>query len=212
MFREYIMSRKYNLGGDKDVKTHIFFNPVKSGDLEDIKYLLNYDEENDAKYKDISNYIMRVIDKSEFLCKGVNKEYVTESFDKVDAVIVIGSSMNILPNGNIYGFALIQFDEIKNLLYIDLICSHTGIRGAGIKMMKEIEKICNKLMMDVIKLTSIESAISFYEKYGFVKKTSSCKTMCIMTKTVVKKSSSRSSKSPRSSKKLGGSKTRKLRK
>jgi predicted GNAT family N-acyltransferase len=203
------MSRKYNLGGDKYVKTHIFFNPVKTGDLEDIKYLLNYDEENDAQYKDISNYIMRVIDKSEFLCKGVNKEYVMESFDKVDAVIVIGSSMNILPNGNIYGFALIQFDEMKNLLYIDLICSHNGIRGAGIKMLKEIEKVCNKLMMDIIKLTSIESAIPFYEKYGFVKKTSSCKDMCIMTKTVVKKSSSKSPKSPRSSK---SPRTRKSRK
>jgi len=202
------MSRKYNLGGDKDVKTHIFFNPTKTGDLEDIKYLLDYDEENDAQYKSISNYIMQVVDKSEFLCKGVNKEYVTESFDKVDAVIVIGSSMNILPNGNIYGFALIQFDEMKNLLYIDLICSHNGIRGAGIKMLKEIEKVCNKLMMDVIKLTSIESAIPFYEKYGFVKKNSSCKILCVMTKTVVKKSSS---KSPRSSKKLGGGKTRKNR-
>jgi hypothetical protein len=39
--------------------------------------------------------------------------------------------MNLLPNGNIYGFALINFDEMNNSILIDVICSHVGIKYAG---------------------------------------------------------------------------------
>ena len=56
----------------------------------------------------------RLISKSEFLCKGLNHDYIVTSFDNADAVIIIGSSMNVLPNGNIFGFALINFDEKHN--------------------------------------------------------------------------------------------------
>ena len=58
--------------------------------------------------------------------------------------------MNILPNGNIYGFALVEFHEKYNSIYIDVICSHLGIKGAGDVLIKTVEDISRKLLMSEI--------------------------------------------------------------
>lgn len=195
MYRE-TMNGKYNLKMDKDVKTYVFFNKPGKNIM---KQFLKYDDAETNKYKDISEYILQLITKSEFLCKGLKHSYVKKTFARVDAVVVIGSSMNILPNGNIYGFALIEFDIKQNSVHIDVICSHYGVRGAGEKLIKEVELICNKVHLDNIYLTSVDTAITFYEKYGFVKNRKHCVDMCLMTK-ALKKSSSKSPKSPRSPK------------
>ena len=42
-------------------------------------------------------------------------------------------------------------------------------------------------MMDSVYLTSVKSAIPFYEKYGFTKYVKSCNDMCIMIKNMNKK-------------------------
>jgi N-acetylglutamate synthase-like GNAT family acetyltransferase len=190
------MNGKYNLKMDKDVKTYVFFNKPGKNIM---KQFLKYDDAETNKYKDISEYIMQLITKSEFLCKGLTHSYVKKTFARVDAVVVIGSSMNILPNGNIYGFALIEFDIKNDSVHIDVICSHYGVRGAGEKLIKEVEIICNKVHLNQIYLTSVDTAITFYEKYGFVKNRKHCVDMCLMTK-VLKKSSSKSPKSPKSPK------------
>ena len=190
------MNGKYNLKMDKDVKTYVFFNKPGKNIM---KQFLKYDDAETDKYKDISEYIMQLITKSEFLCKGLTPSYVKKTFLRVDAVVVIGSSMNILPNGNVYGFALIEFDIKQNSVHIDVICSHYGVRGAGEKLIKEVEVICNKVHLDKIYLTSVDTAIAFYEKYGFVKNRKHCVDMCLMTK-ALKKSSSKSPKSPKSPK------------
>jgi predicted GNAT family N-acyltransferase len=179
----------------KNIKTYIYFKPTKSGNLDDIKTLLENDDtitlyaNNDDtnrynSYENIKEYITRIIEKSGFLCKGLNPEYVSESFDNADAVIVIGSSMNILPNGNVFGFALMKFDEKSNSMYIDVICSHTGIKGVGDILMKEIENMTRTVLMKDIYLTSVKSAISFYKKYGFVKQDELCYDMCFMMKEI----------------------------
>ena len=41
--------------------------------------------------------------------------------------------------------------------------------------------------MTTIYLKSVKSAISFYEKYGFIKKNPLCDDMCVMIKTINKK-------------------------
>jgi hypothetical protein len=192
------MSVRYNLKNDRNIQTYVYFKPTESTILEDIKTLIeHYDEikvypnNEDVNpynsYKNVTEYIYRIITNSEFLCKGLNSSYISDVFDTADAIVIIGSSMNILPNGNIYGFALINFDEAHNSIYIDVICSHIGVKNAGDILIKEIQNICGKLFMTKIYLTSVKSAISFYEIYGFIKKNPLCDDMCLMIKTINKK-------------------------
>jgi len=188
------MSLKYNLKNDSNRKTYVYFNPTTNNNLEDIKLLLEnysniqlYNGTNpDNEYNNVCEYIIRIINNSEFLCKGLNPDYVSDSFETADAIIIIGSSSNILPNGNVYGFASINFDESTNSIYIDVICSHIGIKGAGDILINEIENISKVLLINKITLTSVKSAITFYEKYGFVKKDNLCNNMCLMTKYIKK--------------------------
>jgi hypothetical protein len=189
------MSLKYNIRKNEKFKNYIYFNPKKMDKLDDIKILLEHDNnihvypnsDNSTPpnyYKNIKDYIDRIINNSEFLCKGLNPDYVLNSFKKVDAILIIGSLMNILPNGNIFGFALINFDEKHNAIYIDVICSHIGTKTVGDILINVIEDISKKLIIEKIYLKSVHTAISFYEKYGFVKKEELCKDMCLMIKTV----------------------------
>jgi hypothetical protein len=186
------MSLKYNIKNNTDTKTYIYFRPTESNNLDDIKLLLEDDDKIDIypnnddinSYKNVTDYIYRIINKTGFLCKGLNPEYILDSFDNVDAVVIIGSGMYILPNGNIFGFALINFDEKTNSIYIDVICSHIGIKGAGDILINKIEDISRKLFIKKIQLKSVKSAISFYEKYGFTKYDKLCDNMCVMIKSI----------------------------
>jgi hypothetical protein len=199
------MSLRYNLRNDENIKTYVYFKPTENNNLNDIKTLIEYDGEiivypNDEdvnpynSYKNVTDYIYRIVTNSNFLCKGLNPSYISDSFDTSDAVIIIGSSINLLPNGNIYGFALINFDESQNSIYIDVICSHIGIKYAGDILIKVIQYICGKLFMTKIYLNSVKSAISFYEKYGFTKKEPSCDDMCLMIKNINKKTGGKTNK------------------
>jgi len=192
------MSLRYNITNDTNIKTYIYFKPTESNILDDIKLLIESDGEINVypnekefnpynSYKNVTDYIYRIIHHSGFLCRGLNPEYIVDSFDTADAVVIIGSSMNLLPNGNIYGFALINFDEEYNSIYIDVICSHIGIKSAGDILIKTIQDMCGKIFMTKIYLKSVKSAISFYEKYGFTKKEPLCDHMCLMIKTINKK-------------------------
>jgi len=189
------MSFRYNIKNDRNIKTYIYFRPTENAELDDIKLILEDDERFDVftnnddvnphnSYKNITNYIYRIITKTGFLCKGLNPEYILDAFEECDAVVVIGSSANILPNGNIFGFALINFEEYTNSLYIDIICSHTGIQGAGDILINAMQEISRKLLITEISLKSVKSAIPFYEKYGFIKFDKLCDNMCVMFKTI----------------------------
>ena len=189
------MSVRYNLKNNTNTKTYIYFKPTEGNNLDDIKMLLGDDGKIDVypnsedvnpynSYKNVTDYIYRIINNSRFLCRGLNPEYILDSFDTADAVVIIGSSINILPNGNIYGFALINFDEEHNSIYIDVICSHIGIKGAGDILITAIQDISKKLFMTKIHLKSVKSAILFYEKYGFTKYDNLCDDMCVMIKSM----------------------------
>jgi ankyrin repeat protein len=190
--KNHKMSLKYNIREKGDAKTYIYINPYPN--LDDIELILkDYDKlvayNNNYVGDSIADYVDSLMNKSGFLCKGLNPTYVLKSLANADAIVVVGSSMNVLPNGNMFGFASINFDKIHNSIYIDVICSHAGIKGAGDFLIKEIESICRKLSMEKITLQSVKSAIPFYLKYGFTKKKKSCNDMCLMTYHIEKKHS-----------------------
>jgi hypothetical protein len=199
--------KKYSLKSGHKTKPFIFFNSHKPerDEIEDIKIILgstfdvveNTHRDPHFNYNQLLHYIIRLKTKSRFLCQGIGTAYIEEAFGKADAAIILGDS-TILPNGNIFGFALINFND-DNSIYISIFCSHTGIYGAGEILMKEIEKMCQTLFMTEIHLESVESAITFYEKYGFVKHDESCVGMCEMTKIVKQRTAKKTKKrSPRS--------------
>jgi predicted GNAT family N-acyltransferase len=191
------MDSKFNL---KTLETsqYIYFNPTKIASIEDIKTIVELNNTfklpNEANvndnYKNLSEYIYRIIKNSNFLCKGLNASYVRDAFANTDAILVVSSSgVELLPNGNIFGFALLNFDETDNSIYIDVICSHSGIKYAGEVMINKVLELCEMLFIRKIKLNSVASAISFYEKYGFVKRSdcSDSNQLCKMERIYKKK-------------------------
>ena len=200
------MSGKFNL---KNLHTtsYVYFNPNSTNQLDEIHTIVemndafslpNEDDKQDT-YRHLTTYMNRVIKHSGFLCKGLNPEYIEDAFETADAIVAISSiHTKILPNGNIFGFALIQFNEKDNSMYIDVICSHTGIKYAGDILIKTIHHLCDILFIRKIKLKSVSTAIPFYEKYGFVKK-DVCNTeeeLCKMEKIVTKPKTPSKPKSP----------------
>jgi hypothetical protein len=231
MFYYYIMNNKYNIKNDTNVQTYIYFkpesslfNPTKS---KRNKFWLNFEGDNTFKvypngndidsddddddttvqniyensYKNVKDYIYRLVSNSKFLCKGLNPEYISQTFNNADAIVIVGSSNNILPNGNIFGFALINIDnpgrEYKSI-YIDVICSHTGIQGAGHILINAIEYIGRKLLMTHIYLRSVPKAYDFYKKYGFLKYGQECTyDGCIMRKYINRKKGGKNTRNTR---------------
>jgi hypothetical protein len=190
-------SLRYNIKRNRNIKTSIYFRPTESNHLDDIKLLLesnrkmdiypnSEDETQFNPYNNVTEYIYRIITNTGFLCKGLNPEYILDAFDDADAIVIIGSLMDILPNRPIFGFALIHFDETVNSIYVDVICSHIGIEGAGDTLINAIQEISKTVLMTEIYLKSVKSAIPFYEKYGFIKHDASCDDMCIMIKPIKK--------------------------
>ena len=173
-------------------KTHIYFNKT-TPEINDIKMLLtsanfdvypnDEDENKNNTYKNAMGLIQSKVE-NDFLCEGLSKDYITDSFKKVDAIVAVGSPGDLLPNGSVFGFALIQFNDKTNSIYIDVICSHIGIKYGGEILMKEIDNICKSLFMTQIRLRSVDSAISFYERYGFSKRDDLCEDMCLMIKNI----------------------------
>ena len=171
------MSPRFSI--KRDFSSKVFFNEeTLNSDLIDMKTILESEstlsiypnEEIDQNYRNVSRYIYHIVKNSKFLCTGLNDKYIRDAFKTTEAMLVIGSEhMNIYPNGNVFGFALLMFDQINNSLYVDILCSHVGIKGAGDILIKQIENIAKSLFMNSIKLNSVNSAVTFYERYGFRK-------------------------------------------
>jgi hypothetical protein len=88
-FRLWHKSAILNLQGCK---------PTESNNLDDIKLLLktdgkfvvypnNKDVNEYDSYENVKSYISTFINKNEFLCNGLDPDYILKSFDKVDAVL-----------------------------------------------------------------------------------------------------------------------------
>ena len=210
------MNSRYNIKKHNlTTKNSIYFNPESNNSLKDIEILLEDDIQEENSYKTVTDNIFRIIHKNGFLCKGLNPEYIFKSIGNVDAVVTIRSSLHnetlhneTLHNVNILSFAFIIFDEKHNAMYVDIICSHNYIQGAGDILMNELEQICKKLSMTTIFLKSVKSAISFYEKYGYIKQDVSCDNMCVMKKKLTTNSGG-NKKTPRTKKDKKGQKGQK---
>jgi hypothetical protein len=208
------MSSKYVISSD-NVSTSIFFNPIYKRRVEDIILMLESNDENKvyskkAIYKEITEYVNKKVSHTKSFCKGLNEEYITYSIDEMDAIVAIGTKgMDILPNGNIFSFALIKFNDNDNSIYIDVICSNANIKGAGDVLIRSIENISKTLYITKIKLKSVYDAITFYKRYGFskIKSCDDVDELCEMEKIVEKKTSARSG-SKASVKARSGSKAR----
>jgi hypothetical protein len=210
---------KYDLKKQMAVSSHIYFNPrVKH--LDDIRVIIESDNAfiletvpgDKSMYHQLSKYIHHLVTKSGILCQGLNSDYIKRSFRTSDAIIVLSSkAINILPNGNVFSFALIQFDEVNNFLYIDVICSNSGIKYAGDLLLSSIDRLCKSLLISKIKLKSVSSAITFYEKYGFRKKAAICDPghLCEMEKVIQRSSKTTSKSKSRSKTSKSNTKTRK---
>jgi hypothetical protein len=154
-----------------EIITNIFFNNNKK--LNNIKTILKNDNklkiyEQENIYKNLYIYIKNKIKYVECLCKNLDYDFIKKSFITQDAIIIIGSkNQDILPNGNIYGIALISFDEKYNNIYIDLLSTHIGTKNVGNILLNELEYICRKLYIQNIKLRSIKKTILFYMKYNY---------------------------------------------
>lgn len=189
-------------------QTSIFFNNSKLNDndfLESVKLVVeesgNYDvfpkpdSTGNTDYRSVCMLINSKITHSEALCKGLNPTYIKGEMPRTEAIIAIGSKgMDILPNGNLFAFAMLVLDERRNSMYLDIICSNNGIKGAGHILMTEINRIAKSMFITKITLNSVFDAVEFYEKYGFVRQ-EVCKEgdLCEMTKRIsVSKSKSKS--------------------
>jgi hypothetical protein len=75
-----------------------------------------------------------------------------------------------------------------------------------------LEDICRNLSIDKIYLKSVEWAISFYEKYGYVKQDTSCLDDCLMIKNIRKKIGGKKRKTRKTRKTNKTNKTKKTNK
>jgi hypothetical protein len=239
-----LMNNKYNIKNDTNVQTYIYFKPESSlfDPIKDNrnKYWLKFEGDNTFKvypnsndvdrdddttlqtiyensYKNIADYIYRLTTNSKTLCKNLPDYVGLKTFYYADAIVIVGSSNGILPNGNIFGFALINIndpDYTPNSIHIDVICSHTGIQGAGHILINAIEYIGRKLLMSQIYLTSVPEAYGFYKKYGFVNtsKDVNCNLVCTMRKYLNRKKGGKKTRktSTKRTKRTKRTKTRKI--
>ena len=172
---------KYDIRKSDKIKTSVYFR------INDIVTRLHTPsmqidvEPHGHTYKEITKRIDKMVQDG-VLCNGLSHTYISGVFDKADAVFVVHSS-DILPNKEtILGFALVQFLLHEEAFYVNIICSHKEVKGAGEFLLKKMEEISRKLSKKYIKLDSVNSAITFYEKFGFVKDIKTCNHMCLMIK------------------------------
>jgi hypothetical protein len=87
---------------------------------------------------------------------------------------------------DLYGFAVVNFTDDGNTMYLEILCSNKQkVTGGGSLLIKILDKMCNILMINHIKLLCInQQALEFYTKVniGFVPDYEPSFGMCRMTK------------------------------
>jgi hypothetical protein len=173
----------------------LFFNPkiIKENDYKFSKYNhLLEDSPNDlivlpsedtterekvSEFKKFRDHLYKGIRNSGKFCDGLKAGFVKDSLKDCDAVLRIESSRT--RSKKINGFATLKFFKGSKSLYIDVICTNTEIKGTGTYIINLLNKICDEIGIEQIKLSATESAVPFYLKTKF-----ECDPLCKMVKTV----------------------------
>jgi hypothetical protein len=127
-------------------------------------------------YLEIGKFVI-----SEIACKGLNQTYVEDSIARAHAIIIIGpAGVPLFPNNEsppltigdkipIYAFSTLTL-KTQDYLKADIICSNNALfSGGGSNLMDALEEMSKLIWAKYIILDSVQSAISFYEKFGFKK-------------------------------------------
>lgn len=174
IFKKDDTSLKYDIK-NKSTQTYIYMNPnvVVNFDvnLKNLNFIIVSDE---SKYNEISDYLIRLV-KNKLLCANLLYSKIVDALNNCTMLVIIGEN---LPYGTIYSFSAISYisESINTIygiekdtyLYADYICSHKNIKYAGDKLMNSLFQISNALDINKFQLEPVESAVSFYEKYGFI--------------------------------------------
>ena len=115
-------------------------------------------------YEAVCDTVHRVLlQKNTAFCQGLNEEFIDESLEKADAIVLVESVSN--RNKTLYGFATIQFNV--HALFVDLICTNNAFSGTGTFMMDILNQAATLLKKEQIELNSTTAAVGFYLKKNF---------------------------------------------
>lgn len=134
---------------------------------------------------EINHNMTEHADEDNNLCEGrINiTEAINETMPNSHVIITIHSTIT----RQLYGFAVINFKEDGNIIYLEILCSHKNVvKGGGYILIKTLEKIGDIIGCKAIQLHSVRSAVQTYEKYGFIQDAScrakTFKDFCFMVK------------------------------
>ena len=111
--------------------------------------------------------VEEIIKNSSHLCGGINQDYILDSLDENDIVILSLSLKNRKTRSKISAKKLcgLIFLKVKpSYIFVSLVC---GLPGLGKKLLNIIEKIALSHGAKKIKLDSVDKACNFYLKNGF---------------------------------------------
>jgi len=164
----------------ESVKAEVFFNPNSLNSNENITntHLLvenrmanvlihPSDEEKtleDDLFSSVYESIMREIKFTQKYCQGLNKDYISDSLQQSDAILIV--RRNSVRDKTLYGFASLKINDEE--LHIDVICTNTDVSGTGSYMIKLLVEFCEASYIENFTLKSVTNAVGFYAKNGFV--------------------------------------------
>lgn len=190
-----------NIANGTNIKISIYFNPLTLDDSNITEIIqdeiVNSRSEwtvipNDADPQQFTGIINEIehnmtehADEDNNLCEGrINiTEAINETMPNSHVIITIHSTIT----RQLYGFAVINFKEDGNIMYLEILCSHKNVvKGGGYILIKTLEQIGNKIGCKAIQLHSVRSAVQTYENYGFIQDAScrakTFKDFCFMIK------------------------------
>jgi len=163
-------------------KSFIYFNPYIDYDnieiailetqLNDCIKIYSKTDDIDTKYEELYNKKCKKIMisvKNNKLCRGIKIEYIIQSLQQDDILILLMCPKN----RNVYGFATLEFKCKLPNLFIELMATNKkiNIKGYGRILINLILQIGNLFFVENIKLKPIQGSINFYKKMGFINDT-----------------------------------------
>jgi len=99
------------------------------------------------------------------ICSGLDIFYSMRKLEKVDMYITLtyGEPEKLI------GFIYVTLYKTAKDLFIDLVCTRNNVKGAGAFLMDFCIKMAISARYKQMTLDSVNDAVTFYEKFGFIK-------------------------------------------